>query len=55
MKHLKKLMTCPMCGRVYQTSHAKTCGRSKCREEQRQLEQELRDKYRADNRQLPLF
>jgi len=46
-KHLKHLVTCPHCGRVYQTSYAKTCGRTKCAEAQRQFEQELRDRFNA--------
>jgi len=56
-KRLKHLVTCPHCGRVYQTSHAKTCGREKCRIAQQEFEQELRDRFNAqkNNHRLPGF
>lgn len=31
--HGKRTVVCPVCKRAYQTSHAKTCGREKCRAE----------------------
>lgn len=55
MKKFKRSVVCPVCGRVYSTVKAQTCGRAKCAETMTEWNKAVPGKKTAPAVQLPLL
>lgn len=55
MNQCKRSVVCPVCGKVYSTVKAQTCGREKCMETMRQWNKKAPGPKTAPAVQMPLI
>lgn len=55
MKQFKRSVVCPVCGKVYTTTKAATCGRPKCNETMKEWNKAAPGPKTASAVQLQLF